>query len=335
MTTDGYVKLGNRVSLLPMAQFCGLAGELSEAHGAGRAAAMSSAFHAKMAGGDDAKEKLARLTPKELDTIAGWTKPSDVMVRGRTLTYEDADKEQAVGLDAHGEWADSGEVVTCGTLDFAWVHEGCAFVGDMKKSRWTTNGPDTLQLLTYGYAWAKKHGCHSFVVGLWIIEDAEWQWSPTVYKLDDFSTLDLWGRIYYAAMNKSGEANYGDHCSNCYGRLHCPEYTAPAALADTVLSPAAVGGALEDSEKLADLLAYCERVLPMIEKVKEHAREAARRGTPVRDKAGRVLTFTRCKGRESLNKARLFAEMPEATRFIERGDPYDMMRWAKPKAASK
>jgi hypothetical protein len=237
-------------------------------------------------------------------------------------------------LTLTGDFAESGEVVTCGTLDFAWVHDGVAFVGDMKKSAWTVSGPDSLQLLAYGYAWAKKHGCRAFCVGLWIIEDAEWRWSDKVYGLDDFESLDLWARIMYAALNVGTEANYGDHCDNCYGRLHCPEFTAPAALADTVLGPVVVGEAMqaEDPAKLLALLEYCERAQGMIEKVKEEARERARRGVPIR-RPGQVLKFTRCKGRETLNKAKLFAAIPSATVFLERGDDYDRMTWVKDKAA--
>lgn len=329
-----YTKTGVRVSLLPTSQYCGLAAQLSEAHGAGRAAAMSSAFHAQQAKAPDAKEKLARLTPKELDTISGWQKPSDVTVNGHVLTCDAAEKEQPVGLDKDGNWQDSGDVLTCGTLDFAWVHEGTAYVGDMKKTRWASTGPDSLQLLTYGYAWAQKHKCKAFCVGLWIIEDAEWNWSPTVYDMTSFEVaLDLWAAIRAAAENNDGQANFGEHCGNCYGRLHCPEYTAPAALADTILSPAAVGGAIDDPVKLGELLAYCERVKAMIEKVGDHAKEAARRGVKVvHPVSGKVLSFVQCKGRESLNQTKLFAAIPEATRFVERGNGYERMQWSKPKA---
>jgi hypothetical protein len=327
-----YAKIGNRISLLPISQFCALAGKLSEEHGAGRAAALSSAFHAREAGGEDAKSKLARLTPKELETIASWKRPSDVTVCGHVLTYADAAKEQPVGLTLTGDFAESGEVVTCGTLDFAWVHGDVAYVGDMKKSAWATSGPDSLQLLAYGYAWAKKRGCHSFCVGLWIIEDAEWRWSDKVYGLDDFESLDLWARIMYAALNVGTEANFGDHCRNCYGRLHCPEYTLPAAVADRFLTKDAVGQAIqeESGDKLLAMLEYAERIEPMIERIKDEAKERARRGVPVR-RDGKVLKFIRMRGRESLNKARLFAEVPSATKYLERGEDFDMCRWVKDK----
>lgn len=331
-----YVKLGARISLLPLSQFCGKAVELSEAHGAGRAAAKSSAFHAMAADAPDAKEKWARLSPEEQAEIAGWKKPTDVTVFGYELTYEGADKEQPVGLTASGEWADDGEVVTCGTLDFAWVvttKSGLPMVviADMKKTRWASSGPDSLQLLSYGYAWAKKHGCDYFVTGIWLIEDAEWQWSETVHSVAGFDSLDLWERIKHAALNTSGEAAFGDHCSNCWGRLHCAEYTLPAAFIDTWLTPAAVGGAIDDAGKLGEMLSLIRRVEPLIEKAKEAAKEAVRRGVTVSDPAtGELFKAVECQGRESLNQKALFEALPNAKQFVERGKPYTMMRWVKP-----
>lgn len=335
-----YIKLGARVSLLPLSQFCGLATSLSEAHGAGRAAAMSSAWHARAAGAPDAQEKLSRLTPEEVVAIDQWKKPTPVKVLGVELTYEDAEKEQPIGLTGSGEFAEGGEVITCGTLDFAWIVDHpdpfiwrVAVIGDLKKTRWASSGPDSLQLLTYGYAWAKKHGCRAFITGIWVIEDEEWQWSEQVHELDSFTELDLFYRIKSAALNTTGEAAFGEHCSNCYGRLHCPEYTLPAQFAETVLAPvAADSGLINDGERLGQLFAFAERVAPLIEKAKELAKEAARRGTPVKHPvSGKVLTFIRCKSPEALNKAKLFAEIPEATKFLERGNGYDRMMWGKAK----
>ncbi len=331
-----YIMSGVRISGLPVSQYCGLSAQLGAEHGAGRAAAMSSAFHAQASGDPTAKEKLARLTPKEADTIALWKTPIPVTVLGRELTYADAAKEKPVGLTITGEWADEGEVVTCGTLDFAWdlPEADCVAVADMKKTQWASSGPDSLQLLAYGYAWAKKMGRSKFCVGLWLIEEAEWRWSPTVYSVDGFDSLDLWERIVYAALNSTGEASFGDHCSNCYGRLHCPEYTAPASLIDTWLNPVTVGGAIDDAAKLGEMLSMIRRVEPLIEKAKETAKEAVRRGLVVSDPAtGETLKAIACKGRESLNQSRLFAAIPEATKYIERGNDFTQMRWTKPARA--
>lgn len=336
ITMTVYKKLGNRISLLPVTQFCALAGQLSEQHGAGRAAAKSSCWHARAAGAANSAALEAKLTPKELDEIAGWSKPSPVTIFGKELTYEAADKEQPVGLDSRGEWADGGEVVTAGTLDFAWVVEHhdpfigrCAVVADLKKTVWASSGPDSLQLLAYGYAWAKKNGCRAFMTGIWIIEDKEWQWSQTVYELDSFTELDLWDRIRHAALNTGSEAAYGEHCSNCYGRLHCPEYTLPSQFAETVLAPVAAGNvAIDDGVKLGELLAFAERVAPLIEKAKETAKEAARRGVKVvHPTTGKALGFVKCKSPEALNRTKLFAAMPEATKFLERGNGYERMLW--------
>src|SRR6478735_7106933 len=335
-----YTKIGARISLLPISQFCGMAAQLSEAHGAGRAAAMSSAWHAQAAGAEDAPAKLARLTPEERAAIEQWKKPTPVKVLGVELTYEASAKEQPIGLTGDGSFAEEGEVVTCGTLDFAWIVDHpdpfigrVAVIGDLKKTRWASSGPDSLQLLTYGYAWAKKHGCRAFITGIWVIEDEEWQWAQEVHELDSFAELDLFYRIKSAALNTTGEAAFGEHCGSCYGRLHCPEYTLPAQFAETVLAPvAADSGLINDGERLGQLFAFAERVAPLIEKAKELAKEAARRGAQVKHPvSGKVLTFVKCKGRESLNQARLFAAVPDATQFLERGNSYERMSWSKPK----
>lgn len=325
-----YIKTGNRVSLLPISAFCGMAAGLSEQHGAGRAAACSTAFHARAAGAPDAAAKWSQLTPKEQATVATWATPTDVEVGGHTLRYADAAKEQPVGLTATGEWASEGEVLTCGTLDFAWVIDGIAYVGDIKKTAWTTSGPDSLQLLAYGFAWAKKHGCGSFCVGLWLIEEAEWRWSPEVYPVEGFESLDLWGRIAHAASNNDGRPSFGDHCHNCYARLHCGEWTLPAAMADTVLGAVATGGELTD-ERLAEAVEYVQRIKGVIERVEEQAKEAVRRGLKVvHPTTGKVWKAVSTKGRESLDQAALFAEIPDATRFIKRGENFATFRWVKP-----
>jgi len=335
-----YIKQGARVSLLPVSQFCGLAASLSEAHGAGRAAAMSSAWHALAAKADDAATKLARLTPEERATIEQWKKPSDIKVLGQLLTYEESEKEQPIGLTGDGSFAEEGEVVTCGTLDFAWIVDHpdpfigrVAVIGDLKKTRWASSGPDSLQLLTYGYAWAKKHGCRAFITGIWVIEDEEWQWSEKVYELDSWTELDLFHRIKSAALNTTGEAAFGEHCNNCYGRLHCPEFTLPAQFAETVLAPvAADSGLIHDGERLGQLFAFAERVAPLIEKAKEMAKEAARRGVKVTHPvSGKQLGFIKCKSPEALNRTKLFAAIPEATKFLERGNGYERMMWGKAK----
>lgn len=334
-----YVKVGHRISLLPVVQFCALAGKLSGEHGAGRAASMSSAWHARAAGAPDAETKAARLTPKELDIIAGWKKPTPVEVCGETLTYEAAAKEVPVGLDADGNYAEDGEVVTCGTLDFAWLVDHpdqfigrVAVVGDLKKTRWSSSGPDSLQLLAYGYAWAKMNNCRAFMTGIWVIEDEEWQWSETVHELDSFTSLDLWLRIKSAAMNTGDEASFGEHCDNCYSKLHCSEYTLPAMFAETALAPVAAGSVdIDNGEKLGELLAFVERVAPLLEKAKDLAKDAAKRGVVVKHPTtGKVLKFIKCKSPEALNRARLFAAIPEATKYLERGDGYLRMNWSKP-----
>ena len=66
---------GHRMSSLPIAEFCGQAPVLGAQHGAGRAAAMSTAAHALFARQADADTKLARLTADERNEVRVWQSP--------------------------------------------------------------------------------------------------------------------------------------------------------------------------------------------------------------------------------------------------------------------
>jgi hypothetical protein len=327
-----YLKTGNRISLLPIAQFCGKAAALSEAHGAGRPAAMSTAFHALKAdpGSDDTRRKLLSLTQEERNEISLWPTPTDVILSSGTLRYADMDKECPVGLDTQGEYVSEGPCLTSGTLDMGRVLGDTAYIGDIKKTQWTVPTPDTLQLLAYGWAYAKKNGVHKFTVGLWIAEDGEWIWSDKIVDMTSFEGMELWETIKHAASQTDGQANTGPHCRSCYGRLHCAEHLAPADLAETWLAPIA-GQTILDPEKLVAMLLVAERVSDLIDQVKEHAKEAAKRGIVLKHPVtGQVFKPGLCKGRESLNLPKLLTEYPDATKFIERGNPYFRTTWRKP-----
>lgn len=327
-----YLKTGNRISLLPLTQFCGKAAALSEAHGAGRPAAMSTAFHALKAdpGSEDTRRKLLSLTKEEQNEIMLWPTPTDVLLSSGALQYANADKELAVGLDEDGNYVAEGPCLTSGTLDMAWVVGDIAYIGDIKKTQWTVPTPDTLQLLTYGWAYARKRGVHRFTVGLWIAEDGEWIWSDKAIDMESFEGMELWETIKHAASNTDKGASTGPHCSSCYGRLYCAEHLAPAEFAETWLAPITTGAEIS-SENLSELLVTAERIAGLIEKVKEHAKEAAKRGIILKHPVtGQVYKPSLCKGRESLNLPKLLAEYPQATKFIERGNPYFRTTWRKP-----
>ena len=71
--------MGNRASILDVAELCGQAG-IRARDAAGRAAAMSSAFHSLAAGGPDANRLFLSLTAEEQATISGWKLPTPVTV---------------------------------------------------------------------------------------------------------------------------------------------------------------------------------------------------------------------------------------------------------------
>lgn len=326
-----YTKTGNRVSLLPVSQFCGKAAKLSEEHGAGRAAAMSTAFHAKLAdpGSPDTRAKMAGLSDKEREQIALWKAPTDFELFGETLKYMDAEKEVPVGLTAEGEFVDNGECLTSGTLDMGWVRPGLAIVADIKKERFTVESPDTLQLRAYAWAWAKAHQITKFLTGIWVATEGEWIWSDAIVDMESFEGLELWETIKHAASNTSGQASTGDHCRSCYGRLHCAEHLAPIELASTWLAPATRGDI--EIDELTQMLVMAERIEGMIDKVKEHVKEAVLRGAVIKHPtSGKVYKPTTVAGRSSMNIPLLLKDHPDMTKYMRRGNPYERFAWGKP-----
>src|SRR5512146_2655622 len=134
--------MGHRMSSLPVAQFCGQAAPLSEKYGAGRAAVMSSFFHATCAFSPEAKNLALQLTPEELDDVGTWHPPGTIHLYDGavTLDYASAEKELEVMLDAAGEYSeDPAKAITIGHLDFAWPRlfqqRNVVFVADIKKSK--------------------------------------------------------------------------------------------------------------------------------------------------------------------------------------------------------
>lgn len=330
-----------RMSSLPMAEKCGQAARLSAQHGAGRPAAMSKAFHAKCAGAPEAFRLIGALSHAERDEIAEWKAPADALVNGWcVLDYASAAKELEVGLDHFGMYTDTEEgALTWGHLDFAWVREldglRVAFVGDIKKSVWTTpEGPDSLQLQAYGMAFAQKTECQAYCTGIWAAKEGKWLWSTDIVLLDGPVGQDIWQRIAHAAGN-TGEASTGRHCDSCFARLHCPEYLLPGtvnesmAKATQLADPSTIDSlALTNAEALR-LLDWCDRASTLAERVEKNLREAVRRGKLVIEDGGKVWSPVEMPGRESLDKDKLRAVGCEPGDFVKKGDPYFQMRWKK------
>jgi hypothetical protein len=331
---------GYRMSLLPVVQYCSAAGQLSKGSGAGRAAAMSSAFHAKCAASGsnsadaawEAHRLWSLLSDRERAEVLSWEAPADVVVDGVELRYADAQKEIALGLDAFGYYtANESEAVTWGHMDFGWVLNGVAYVQDIKKTQWTTGeGPESLQLHAYARAFAMMNGCTHYVTGLWLATEGEARWSTRMIALDSEEANLLWDRIYHAATNDNGQYATGDHCDNCYQRLHCREHVLPAVLAETYLAPVAEGQ-IPTPETAADMLTQLQRAEKVLDKAKENLAMWVKRGELTIANETKAWKPVRTKGRASLDteavQQALQVETLEA--FMKRGESYDQMRWVK------
>ena len=335
---------GHRMSLLPLTVFCGQAGELSRQYGAGRPAAMSQSFHATAAKAPNALELFARLSDVERAEIATWKPVADVEMtwqgHGWVLRYSEAEKELAIGLDEYGQYCDpeSPDCLTVGHLDMAWRTprpDSVAYVGDIKKSVWTTaDGPESLQLHAYGWAYARKHGCESYCTGLWCATEGEWLWSKEIVTLASERGQQIWERIYAASSRTSSEASTGSHCRSCWSRLHCPEYTLPAVLQSTELAPAATG-MVPSGPEAAVFLQRLQTLEELIDLAKKNLQEAVRRGAlRIEDENGKVYGPVEMKGRESVDVKALKEKLGDgASQFLKKGAPYTQFRWLNARSA--
>lgn len=328
-----------RMSSLPIAKFCGLAPKLYGQFGSGRAAAISSAFHAKCAGDSSL---LARLTKEELDEVEDWKEPTGVdLGNGVVLTYDAAVKELEVCLSPMGTSCGRDQALTVGHLDFAWIvsdegNRSIAYVADIKKSRWASAGPDTLQLHAYALAYALANDCYGYCTGIYIPTEQLWQWSNQLIEIGSDEQAEIWGQIVAAATNQSETGSWGPHCSNCYARLHCPEYLFPAALAPTLLGPLAEGGALPSAEKLGELVRVLQAGEKVFEVARERLKEAVRRGEAKVVDGEQMWVPVNTKGKESWDSEKLGAALGgDASTYRKRGPDYPQYRWVNRNGARK
>lgn len=325
----------NRPSTLDVARYCGLAPKLSALYGTGRAAVMSTAFHAKCSNAPATAEKMMALTDEEREEIADWKAPTPCTVQGFNLRYEQADKEMFVGLTADLAYPSFGnsQTVTEGTLDMAWAMEypgqsqcqRIAFVADIKKSRYTVDGPQTLQNTAYALAYASFRGCTHFIRGIWVADEGEWIWEREPIEVDSIRGMQLGSEVLYAARN-DGPATTGSHCMKCYGRLHCPEWLLAADDSKACSDPAKMSA----SEALGELLraqAMAAKAAGMLDNLKAYA--LVHNGIP--DGKGKVFLPVRCNGRKGLNREAVAAALgaKDLSAFEEKGKPYDMYKWVK------
>lgn len=323
-----------RPSSLGVAEFCPRSADLNEQSGISRAAIISTAWHAKLAGNDTL---IGELHPDERKEVATWGTPTDAVVRAPTsqfesscvtLDYESAEKE------LHVQVQERDTLITEGTLDFAWVREVAgrrwAFVADLKRSTWAIpDGPDCLQLAAYGHAYAALRSCDGYTPGLWSGTDSEWTWGQPV-DLTSPEALDLWLRIKRSSRNdhrlktKEDDKRFvtGAHCNACYGRQRCPEYaalTADGSVAEVT------------TENAAALLLKAKAMAELAETITDNVKVFATRGGVVVDPAtGKKFLPVQCRGKLGLDKAAVEKAGIDLSKYQVRGKPYQQFDWRKP-----
>lgn len=313
-----------RPSSLRCAEFCPRSAELNEQSGISRAAIISTAWHAKLAGNDTL---IGELHPEERKEVATWGAPTDTECGGEEFSYADAEKE------LHVQVFERDTLITEGTLDFAWVRQVAgrrwAFVADLKRSTWAIpDGPDCLQLAAYGHAYAAKHSCDGYTPGLWSGTDSEWAWGTPV-DLTSPEALDLWLRLKRASRNdwrlktKPDDQRFvtGAHCGGCYGRQRCPEWAALSEMGDVIEI---------NEDTAANALLHAQSMAEAAERIKDNVKVFAERGGVVRDPAtGKVFLPTLQKGRKSLDQEALAATGVDLSKYQKTGKPFNKFDWRR------
>jgi hypothetical protein len=328
--------IGNRPSSLPIARFCARAPSLNVS--AGRAAAMSSVWHARSAG-HDWKDAYERLTEDERADIDTWRVPTDIILEsGACLRYEEARKEVRCGLATNGSFSVAPEALTVGTCDFHWFIDGILYVADLKKSEWTEpDGPRSLQILCYAlaltamYEW-QGHVVTGFVPGVWHATEGTWEWGAYV-AADMFSDEReaAWQAVRAAALHTEGEFATGPHCRRCYARTRCPAYMVPPEHAADGI--AKYMSAELDATRALELLTFLERVETTAKAAKERLQAYADAAGGIHDEAnGKVWKAIPVKGKVSLDSKSLERDHPDLVQsYMRTGAGHTQHRWLNAK----
>lgn len=288
--------MANRMSSLPITQFCSAAGVLGRKHGSGRAAAMSTAFHALCAEEKGAELLFNRLTDEEKTEILTWNKPEDyTTTTGEVLKYADAVKEEVVGFTKElvSSVDESSKSDCIGHMDMCWVVDGpphrrkTVYVGDIKKSEWSSpDGPNSLQMMAYGIGAVLKYKADAFCCGHWVVSESRWHWGQ-VWDWSGIDTARQVDVVLAASWNTDGEYSTGPHCRGCWDRLHCKEYLLPVSNPKSALAPMSKPGGITKDNAYQCLSNY-KAAEDFLKAVKQNLQAWAERNGGIHDGAGKV-----------------------------------------------
>lgn len=323
-----------RMSALPVLQYCGQAQILGESSGAGRMAALGTAFHAVCSSHPDKDALLARLSDRERAEVDELIKPAPFTWEGIELGYESACRERQIALDVNGLPCEYGsdEAFVQGTADLQFFVDlkgkRTVIIVDIKKTSFAApDGPLSLQLLGYAVAFARHFNADGYVTGIWDATSGEYSWSDW-FDIWGEAASQHWERIVAAVKNHGGEYSLGTHCQGCYSRGKCPQYLLPLDMAETSLAALTTEDGLDDA-KAVEALMLAERTIKTAEAVKERVKMYALENGKIVDEArGKVYRPIRIKGRATLDRKRFEAENPElAMRYTAYGSEYNQFRW--------
>lgn len=318
---------GWRISSLPVAEHCGLSPAIAAEHpeAPGRGAFKGKAYHARVARQADAADLMALLTEAERTEVEGWALPTDEPAG--------AEHEIALGLTMVGRYSPHGTAgnLTDGTTDVAWATgaaaELTAVVGDYKTGALhVEDGPRSLQLVGYGFAYANKIGAQHMRLGIWYAREARWDWGAAI-ALDSPEAADLWRRVTVAATNPPIAAP-GPWCDSCFQRHRCPARLLPALAGPLApeLAPFVAGAADLTPAAAATGLRVIAAMREVADRAEEHLRAAVRGGLQLVE-GGKIYGPSMVAGRRSADVASL--EAAGLTEYIKPARPYERWGWRR------
>lgn len=330
--------MSTRASSLDAKALCGKAPSLNL--GAGRSAAMSTAFHALCHDpvSEDARTKLARLTKAEREAIEQWHSPHGLSLEGDNegLAYSDAEREFQLAVKRG--WVpcavDDSEAWLTGHPDMAWVKGDTLVIGDLKRTRFTAPPPgESLQTLAYvAMMHARDHGkaVRFAYVAHWYLEEGVWDVSGLI-DLHSLEAADIYARLEHAIENASDEYSTGPHCSGCWSRLRCPAHMVQID-ADRIAVPGLPTDEVTDDD-VGRLLVAQKQLEDTAAAIGAFTKDYVRaRGLPIVYEGKQWGPNTQA-GRKSLDRAAVESELAahgkSLSDFETQGQPIEVFRWKK------
>ena len=225
----------NRMSILPVAERCGLAPHLADRYGAGMAAQQSTAYHAWIAKSPGWEELWNALTDEQRGECEGWGVPAEATDVPGLGDYtgkwsHEVELQLTEDLEAHSTLDPDDMGVSTGHADLIASgvpigEQRMTLSPDFKRTRHTSH-PESLQVHAYGWTSAKAAGDDGYIPGIYVLDEGEWWWGePVTFGTERAERIG--GRLRAAMLNSADTGTMGPHCTECYARMHCPEFLIP------------------------------------------------------------------------------------------------------------